>query len=127
MEAPARRGAVSGKLAASLVSLRKRYSGKGPPRSAVHIFDGLVLCISEDWMTPAERSLRDAGKPEEVRRMRRWLDEALSAEAVEIVESLTERRVISFLSEYNVEHDRIVDLFVLEPNGRPAADGPRLG
>ncbi len=52
--------------------------------------------------------------------------ELLRNDFVPMIEALTGRRVISFLSDYDVERDISVDCFVLEPgyNGSGSATLP---
>ena len=99
-----------------MVSLRKERTGRGPPKAHARIFDNCVICYSGEWMTTAEKTLRDTGKEEVIEQMRRSIREALSEDAVQMVESATNRRVITYLTDYDIERNVIVDLFVFDPN-----------
>jgi uncharacterized protein YbcI len=81
----------------------------------------LIVCVQKDGLTPLERSFREAGRCEEARQLRNALREVLRKDVVPVIEELTERRVLSFLSDCDVERDISVDCFVLEPstNGGP--------
>jgi uncharacterized protein YbcI len=75
----------------------------------------LVSVVLEDTLTKAERSLVTRGQETVVVDMRRALQGAMRDALVEAVESLTERRVIAFLSDQQADPDFAIEAFVLEP------------
>jgi uncharacterized protein YbcI len=61
---------ASASITSALVSLRKRYTGKGPPRARTYMVGDLVVCVSNEWLTVEEKTVRDVGEEEQVRRLR---------------------------------------------------------
>jgi uncharacterized protein YbcI len=112
---------LSAAITGALVSIKKRRTGKGSPKAQTLVSNDFIVCIQKEGLTPVERSLREAGRPKEVKRLRDGLRERLRDDSVPMIEALTGRRVISFLSDYDIDEDIGVDCFVLEPNqkGRP--------
>ncbi|OLE37625.1 MAG: hypothetical protein AUG48_04010 [Actinobacteria bacterium 13_1_20CM_3_68_9] len=108
-------GAASARITSALVSLRKRYTGKGPPRARTYMVEDLVVCVSSEWLTVQEKNLRDIGKEEQVRHVREWIHRRMRQEAVRAVESITGRRVGSLMSQLDVDRDLQIDSFLLEP------------
>jgi uncharacterized protein YbcI len=110
----------------ALISIKKRRTGRGSPKARTFVSNDFLVCIQRDGLTPAERTLREAGKAKDVKQLRDALRERLRDDFVPMIEKLTGRPVISFLSDYDVEQDISVDCFVLEPgyNGSGSAALP---
>jgi uncharacterized protein YbcI len=117
---------LSAAVTEALVSIKKRRTGKGAPKAQTLVSNDAIVCIQRDGLTPVERSLREAGRPQEVKRLRDGLRERLRDDFVPMIEGLTGRRVISFLSDYDVDRDISLDCFLLEPDqdGRPESVAP---
>jgi uncharacterized protein YbcI len=98
-----------------MVALFKEATGRGPTRARTYVEDGLVVTVLYDTMTKAERTLKDEHKEDTVRSLRRIFQGTLRDDAIEIVERLTGRKVLAFLSDHAVEPDYAVEAFVLEP------------
>jgi len=73
------------------------------------------LCILEDTLTKAERSLVQAGREQLVLDTRRAFQSTMRDELVAAVEELSERRVIAFMSDNHIDPDIATESFVLEP------------
>ncbi len=108
-----------------MVALFKEATGRGPGRARTYIEDGLVVTVLHDTMTKAERTLKDENLEDHVRSLRRIFQGTFRDEAIAVVERLTERKVLAFLSDHAVDPDYAVEAFILEPgleNGRPNGD-----
>jgi anti-sigma B factor antagonist len=115
------RGQLANQIANGLVRLWRERAGVGPQRARAHVTETSVTCLMEGTLTAAERTLATTGRSELVRRQRDVLRQVLSADASELVERVTGRRVLCMLGDTSVEPDHAVDVFVL---GGPVADGP---
>jgi uncharacterized protein YbcI len=111
-------GSLAAAVSNHIVRLFAEYTGRGPTRARTTIRDALVVCITQDTMTKAERTLVAEGKLALVVEVRRSFQETMSDELVAGVELLTGRKVLSFLSDHDAEHDYAAEVFVL--------DGPPL-
>jgi uncharacterized protein YbcI len=100
----------------ALISIKKKRTGRGSPKARTFVSNDLIICIQRDGLTPAERTLREAGRQAEVKQLREALLEPLRDDLVPMIEQLTGRHVISFLSDFDVDNDLSVDCFVLEPD-----------
>ncbi len=112
---------LSAAITEELVSIKKRRTGKGAPKARTFVSNDFILCIEREGLTPVEISLREAGRPGDVKRLRDGLRERLRHDFVPMIEALTGRRVISFLCDYDIDQDIGLDCFVLEPDptGQP--------
>jgi anti-sigma B factor antagonist len=107
------RGQLASEIANGIVRLWRDRAGTGPKRARAHVTDGFVTCVMEGTLTPAERTLADAGRADLVRRQRAELRWSMRDDAVALVERITGRRVLSALGDTAVEPDHAVDVFIL--------------
>jgi uncharacterized protein YbcI len=113
-------GNVSRDVSRAMVALFKEYVGRGPTHARTHVLDDLMVVVMRDTMIEAEKTLADEGEEALVRGVRRVLQGKFRDDANGIVERLTERRVLAFLSDHDVDEDVVIQAFVLDPvrNGR---------
>jgi uncharacterized protein YbcI len=113
-------GQVSAAVSNAIVHLVREYTGRGPTKARAHYSGDLVSVLMADALTKAERSLVADGKGELVRDVRQEFQRTMRNDMVEAVESITERKVIAFMSDNHVDPDMAIEAFVLEP--RATAD-----
>jgi uncharacterized protein YbcI len=102
-------------ISREMVSLMKEYLGRGPTRARTYVRDNLVVCVMQDTMTKAERSLVAGSNQHQVREIRRLFQDSLRDDAIAIVERIMGRKVLSFMGDHDIESDITAELFVLEP------------
>lgn len=103
------------------VALLKRYLGRGPTHARTYIEDDLVVIVLQDTMTQAERTLVAEEEEDTVRDLRRTFQGAFRDDAIRLVEEMTGRKVLAFLSDHAVDPDYAIEVFVLGPeSGSPA-------
>jgi uncharacterized protein YbcI len=108
------RGQLAASISRAVVRLFAEETGRGPTRARTTIDQDLVVVLLHDSMTHGERSLVQAGKEAEVLQIRRTFQETMRPSLVDAVESLTERRVVSFMSANAVDPDAAAEIFVLD-------------
>jgi uncharacterized protein YbcI len=117
------RGAVAAQISREIVQLHANLYGRGPTKAKTHVYDSYVLCLLEDVFTPAERTLVEAGKAEQVHSTRAAFKDAVGEEFTAIVEQATGRTVRAFMSTVSVEPELASELFLLEPAAGASQDG----
>src|SRR5213080_360521 len=127
-------GEMRSMISTEIVRLQAEYYGKGPTRAKTYIVDDLVVCVLEESFTRAEKTLVDRGEREAIQQIRRRFQQQMADEFIGVVEQATGRKVRTFLSETNVEHDVSVETFLLaeertdmaafEEDARDAEAGP---
>jgi uncharacterized protein YbcI len=106
-------GALNAAISNAVVQLLNEYVGRGPTKART-IHDGnIVLCVLEDTMTKAERSLAAGGHEEFVLSARHALQHTMQADLTAAVEALTHRKVAAFMSDNYIEPDFAAEVFVL--------------
>jgi len=121
---PALRPLEGGKLLSEItnriVSLMREHYGRGPIKAKTYVLDNLIVCVlSDSGFTAIERTMMEGGEPEGVLGMRRDFQRMMKVRYSEIIEELTGRKVLAFLSQTHVEPDLTVEMFLM--------DGPLTG
>jgi uncharacterized protein YbcI len=111
-------GAMGTEIATEMVALTKEFMGRGPNAARTYQRDNLIAVVLRDSLTKAEKRLAQSSKSDFVSELRRQFQSAMQEDAIAIIERLTERRVISFMSDHDVSTDTAVELFLLEPLAR---------
>jgi len=101
----------------AMVGLLAKYTGRGPTKARTTIGRDHVLVMLADTLTRGERSLVDAGFGDHVLDTRSKYQTAMRAEAVTMVERLTGRSVIGFMSDNHLDPDLGAEIFTFAPNG----------
>jgi uncharacterized protein YbcI len=110
---------LSRDISRAMVALFKEYVGRGPTQARTHIDDDLIVVVMHDSMITAEKTLADEGEEALVHGLRRVFQGKLRDDACAEIERRTGRRVLSFLSDHNIDRDVLIEAFVL------AEDEPR--
>jgi uncharacterized protein YbcI len=108
-------GQLQAEVSNLIVRLFAEYTGRGPTKARTILRDNVVVCVTADSMTKGERSLVANGEAETVKSIRRKFQETMRDDIISGVEMLTERRVLSFLSDHDAVNDQAVEVFILEP------------
>jgi uncharacterized protein YbcI len=101
-------------ISRAIVRLLSEYTGRGPTKARTTINGTLVVCLVEDTLTKGERVLVEKGQLEVVLHIRRSYQDAMSQEATAVVEQLTGRRVMAFMSANHAAPDYGAEIFVLD-------------
>lgn len=120
-------GALNAAISNAVVRLLSEYIGKGPTKARSIHSGKIVLCILEDTMTKAERSLANDGKEDWVLRMRHAFQLTMKKDLTAAIEGLTNRKVVAFMSANHVDPDLAAEVFVLDEPVAGAPDGVVAG
>jgi uncharacterized protein YbcI len=112
--APAMEGNLTRDLSRAMVALFKDYVGRGPTHARAYVHEDLVVVVLHDTMIRAEKTLAEEGEEDLVRGVRRVFQGKFRDDANGIVERLTGRKVVAFLSDHDVDEDVAIEAFVLE-------------
>jgi uncharacterized protein YbcI len=92
------------------------YTGRGPTKAHTSIRDDIVLCVLQQTLTQGEKSLVRGGREDVVLTVRRTFQQTMREPLVDVVEELTGRNVIAFMSDNHIDPDIAAETFVLEPS-----------
>ena len=106
-------GSRAAAISNGVVRVVNEYTGRGPTRTRTYISDGLVSVVMRDTLTKGERSLVEDGEVALVLTARKAFQNAMREDLVALVEEITGRTVIAFLSDNHLDPDIAVESFVL--------------
>ena len=109
-------GAELAEVTKGMVSLHRRFYGKGPTKAKTYAVNDTVICVLEGGFTTVERTLIDEHDVEAVLQVRRSFQAAMEDHFTEVVEKAMGRKVIAYMSQIHADPDLAVELFVLEPS-----------
>ncbi len=114
---------IGGRLLAEItnriVALMRQHFGRGPIKAKTYVLDNLIVCVLSDGFTAIERTMMEGGEPDRVLEIRRDFQRMMEARYSDMIEGLTGRKVLAFLSQSHVEPDLTVEMFLM--------DGPIAG
>jgi uncharacterized protein YbcI len=108
-------GNLNREISRAMVALFKEYVGRGPTHARSYVHDDLVVVVLQDTMIKAEKTLAEEGEEDLVRGVRRVFQGKFREDANSIIERLTGRQVLCFLSDHAIEEDVAIEAFVLTP------------
>jgi uncharacterized protein YbcI len=108
-------GAIRTAISNGLVSLLKEFYGVGPTKAKTYYHDDLVVCLLRGGFTRVERTLLEGGRTTAVIEQRMAFQEVMRARFTEVVERVTGRAVVGFMSGNQQDPDMICEVFVLAP------------
>jgi len=111
-------GSLNAAISRLVVRLVAEYTGRGPTKARTTIRDDTVICVTQDNMTKAERRLASEGETDLVVTIRRKFQTTMRDDLIGGIELLTGRKVLSFMSDHDADHDYAAEVFIL--------DGPPL-
>jgi uncharacterized protein YbcI len=114
---------VGGRLLAEItnriVAYMREHYGRGPIKAKTYVLDNLIVCVLSDGFIAIERTMMEGGQSDRVLEMRRDFQRMMKERYTEMIEELTGRHVLAFLSQAHIEPDLTVEIFLM--------DGPLAG
>jgi uncharacterized protein YbcI len=110
------RDGLYAKVSREMVALYKEQFGRGPTKART-AFAGpnCLVCTLEESLTPAEQNMVALGEHQRLRDVRLFFQHASEDQFKEVVERLTGRKVLGFVSGMDTECDISAEIFYLEP------------
>src|SRR6266480_3583753 len=91
-------GELLSAISTKIVALLREHYGRGPMKAKTYVLDDLVVCVLRNGHTAIEQTMMEGGEPERVLQMRRDFQRVMGLRYREIIEELTGRQVVAFLS-----------------------------
>ena len=123
--APQPSGSLLLDVSNAMVALHKEQFGRGPTRAQSHLAGpDALLCVLDDALLPAERTMVAMGEQQRVRESRMFLQVATADQFVATVERITGRTVRAFASATDPDHGTVMENFIFEPDQRRDGQPP---
>jgi uncharacterized protein YbcI len=115
-------GAVRNHLSTALVKFYRELFGRGPVKTATHVFDGGYVTFLRDVLAPHERSVILSGRADLVRETRLALREAKREPLLAEVQRVTGHPVLHDSFQFHPERNLAIELFWI-PTGSEDGGG----
>jgi uncharacterized protein YbcI len=104
-------------ISREIVHTQKKAFGKGPTHAKAYMFDDILMVVMRDGLTVAEQTMLGFGQPDLVRNFRQQFENEMTSRLIEVIERLTERKVLTYQSQVMFDPDVIVEIFVFDQTG----------
>ncbi len=113
-EAPLAGGRLLAEVTNRIVAFTREHYGRGPIKAKTYVLDNLIVCVLTDGFTAIERTMMEGGEPDRVLEMRRDFQRLMKQRYTGMIEHLTGRKVLAFLSQAHVEPDLTIEMFLMD-------------
>jgi uncharacterized protein YbcI len=107
-------GRLMSEITNHIVAFMREHYGRGPIKAKTYVLDNLIVCVLSDGFTAIERTMMEGGQPDRVLEMRRDFQQLMKARYSAMIEELTGRTVLAFLSQAHVEPDLTIEMFLMD-------------
>ena len=105
----------------AVVRTMKDLYGRGPTHAKTYLCDEYVFCVMSGGMTRDEETMIRGGAQDAVREYRLRFQSVIAPELVRRVEDVLERKVAGYHSQVLFDPDRLIEIFLLDPDERTGA------
>jgi len=107
-------GELLAAISTKVVKLLREHYGRGPMKAKTYVLDDLIVCVLRDGHTTIEQTMMESGEEQQVLDMRRNFQRMMAADYKGIIEELTGRKVVAFLSQTHVDPDITLEVFFVD-------------
>jgi uncharacterized protein YbcI len=108
-------GELLSTISTGIVGMLRDHYGRGPMKAKTYALDDIIVCVLRgSGFTPIEKTMMDSGEPQAVVAMREDFQRVMAARYKDLIEELTERKVVAFLSQAHVEPDLTLEIFFID-------------
>ncbi len=107
-------GALLSAISTQIVGILREHYGRGPMRAKTYVLDDLIVCVLRNGFTAHEKTMMDSGEGERVVEMRHDFQRMMGLRYKELIEDLTGREVVAFLSQSHVDPDITLEVFFVD-------------
>jgi len=108
-------GELLSTISTRIVGLLRDHYGRGPMKAKTYALDDIIVCVMRgSGFTPIEKTMMESGEPNKVVDMREDFQRVMAERYKELIEELTSRKVVAFLSQAHVDPDLTLEIFFID-------------
>ncbi|PZS12868.1 MAG: hypothetical protein DLM64_04375 [Solirubrobacterales bacterium] len=108
----------------AMIALHERYHHRAPVTAKTRLLgDDLLACVLGGVYTDVEKTMIELQRTTIVQETRSAFQNAMQHKFIDVVERLSGRDVLAFISNHHVGPDMEIELFLLKPGAVSAAGG----
>ncbi|MGD1058251.1 MAG: Na-translocating system protein MpsC family protein [Solirubrobacteraceae bacterium] len=102
-------------ISTSIVGILRDHYGRGPMKAKTYALDDIIVVVMRgSGFTALEQTIMDSGEPGRVIAMREDFQRVMAERYKHVIENLTGRKVLAFLSQAHVEPDITMEIFFVD-------------
>src|SRR5437763_1148875 len=102
-------------ISTGIVKLMREHYGRGPIKAKTYALDDIVVCVLRgSGYTPLEQTIIETGDGGRVVAMREDFQAVMASRYKQMIERLTGRNVVAFLSQAHVDPDITMEIFFVD-------------
>jgi uncharacterized protein YbcI len=115
-------GQLLAAISTKIVGILREHYGRGPMKAKTYALDDIIVVVMRgSGFTALEQTIMDSGQPERVIELREDFQRMMATRYRDMIEELTGRNVVAFLSQAHVEPDITMEIFFLGASQRSAS------
>jgi uncharacterized protein YbcI len=108
-------GRLLAAISTGIVKMMREHYGRGPLKAKTYALDDIIVCVLRGaGFTPLEQTMMDSGDGERIVAMREDFQGMMAESYKEMIEELTGRKVLAFLSQAHIEPDITLEVFFVD-------------
>ena len=108
-------GKLLAEISTAFVAMLRDFYGRGPMRAKTYALDDMIVIVLRDsGYSPVERTMIDSGQSDRVVDMREEFQSVMASQYRAVIESLTDRSVLAFISQAHVDPEITIEMFFLD-------------
>jgi uncharacterized protein YbcI len=113
--APLTGGHLLAAISNGIVAMLREHYGRGPMKAKTYALDDIIVVVLRgSGFTALEKTIMDSGDGERVVAMRENFQTMMANRYKELIEELTGRNVVAFLSQAHVDPDITMEIFFID-------------
>ena len=108
-------GKLLAAISTSIVAILREHYGRGPMKAKTYALDDIIVVVMRgSGFTPLEQTIMNSGEPARVVAMREDFQRVMQDRYKQLIQDLTGRKVVAFISQAHVEPDITVEMFFVD-------------
>jgi uncharacterized protein YbcI len=108
-------GRLLAQISTGIVAILREHYGRGPMKAKTYALDDIIVVVMRgSGFTALEQTHMDSGQPSRVVAMREEFQEVMAERYKGMIEELTGRKVVAFVSQAHVQPDITVEMFFVD-------------
>ena len=108
-------GELLAAISNGIVAIMREHYGRGPMKAKTYVIDDIIVVVLRGaGFTPLEKTMMDSGESTRVVALREDFQRYMATAYKSLIERLTQRQVVAFLSQAHVEPDITIEVFFVD-------------
>ncbi len=107
-------GELLAAISNNVVGILREHYGRGPMKAKTYVLDDLIVCVLRNGFTAIEKTMVDVGESDRVVEMRHDFQRMMGEKYKDMIEELTGRKVVAFLSQAHLDPDITLEVFFVD-------------